>query len=238
MGNKQSVKSHMENAQRTGVFQLSNAKLAEIPPELFRLKSLRSIDLSSNKLKEIPPTFGMFTNLRTLMLNANQLTKLPEEIGQLSKLETISLSGNLLESIPSSFINLRSLRRVELSNNCIKKFPTNELANLRQLDFLDLSNNKIGIIPSGVDSIYASEINLNGNQLTKIDDDLARCPRLKVLRMEENCLQLNEITRKLLADSNISLLAVDGNLFQMKQLHDEPDYEKYMERYTATKKKL
>ena len=49
MGNKQSVNSHLENAQRTGVFQLTNAKLTEIPSNLFNVKTLRSIDLSTNR---------------------------------------------------------------------------------------------------------------------------------------------------------------------------------------------
>lgn len=238
MGNKQSVKSHMENAQRTGVFQLTNAKLAEVPPDLFRLKSLRSIDLSSNKLKELPPSFGTFANLRTLLLNGNSLTSLPEEICQLAKLEVLSLAGNLLTALPNAFSNLRSLRTINLSNNRLDRFPVRQLASLRQLDFLDLSKNTIAQIPDGVQDIFASEINLNENRVAKISDDLAACPRLKVLRLEENCLPLEELSRKILPESQISLLAVEGNLFEMKQLHDEPDYEKYMQRYTATKKKM
>lgn len=238
MGNKQSVKSHMENAQRTGVFQLSNAKLQEIPPELFRLKALRSIDLSSNRLKELPAAFGSFANLRTLLLNGNQLTSLPEEICQLAKLETLSLAGNLLARLPAGFANLRSLRTVDLSNNRLDSFPVAQLANLRQLDFVDLSKNNIKQIPAGVQALQACEINLNENQLAKISDDLAACPRLKVLRVQENCLTLEELTRKVLPESSISLLALEGNLFDMKDFHDCPGYEKYMERYTATKKKM
>ena len=238
MGNKQSVKSHMENAQRTGVFQLSNAKLQEVPPELFRLKTLRSIDLSNNRLKELPPSFGSFANLRTLLLNGNQLPSLPEEICQLAKLETLSLTGNLLAGLPNGFANLRSLRTVNLSNNRLDTFPVRQLANLQQLDFVDLSKNNISQIPDGVQAIQACEINLNENHLSKISDDLAGCPRLKVLRVQENCLALEELTRKILPDSNISLLAAEGNLFEMKQLQDDHGYDKYMERYTATKKKM
>jgi len=239
MGNKQSVKSHIENAQRTGVFQLSNAKLVEVPPDLFRLKTLRSIDLSGNKLRELPPAFGTsFANLRTLLLNGNQLASLPEEICQLAKLEVLSLAGNILTGLPVSFPNLRSLRSVNLSGNHLTTFPVAALSNLRQLDFVDLSKNSIQTVPAGVSAIYASEINLNENQLSSLSDDLADCPRLKVLRVEENCLALGELTRRILPDSGICLLAAEGNLFEMKQLHDAPGHEKYMERYTATKKKM
>ena len=106
------------------------------------------------------------------------------------------------------------------------------------LDFVDLSRNLIVQIPDGVSEMSAMELNLNQNKLSSISDDLADCQRLKVLRVEENCLALEEITRKLLSDSQISTLAVEGNLFEMKKLHDHPNYENYQERYTASKKKF
>ena len=147
-------------------------------------------------------------------------------------------AGNNLSSLPLGFSNLRSLRTIDLSRNRLDAFPVRQLANLRQLDFVDLSKNNIAAVPAGVADIQACEINLNENQLREISDDLAACPRLKVLRVQENCLALEELTRKILPDSNVSLLAAEGNLFDMKQLHEDPGYDKYMERYTATKKKL
>ncbi|KAH9423674.1 Leucine-rich repeat-containing protein 57 [Dermatophagoides pteronyssinus] len=218
MGNKQSVKSHLENSQRTGVFQLTKAKLNEIPSDVFRVTTLRTIDLSTNHLKTIPTTIANFINLRTLILDENLLTQLPDEICRLTKLETLSLASNQLQTLP------KNAWRFEV----IKK----------QLDFIDLSKNKITEIPDGIGDMQAHEINLNQNQLEKISDDLSQCPRLKVLRLEENCLRLDEITRSILSESQISLLAVDGNLFDIKQLRDHPAYDQYMERYTATKKKI
>lgn len=237
MGNKQSVKSHLENSQRTGVFQLTKAKLNEIPSDVFRVTTLRTIDLSTNHLKTIPTTIANFINLRTLILDENLLTQLPEEICRLTKLETLSLASNQLQTLPKMLGDLRSLRSLNLSNNRLQKFPI-ELRTIRQLDFIDLSKNKITEIPDGIGDMQAHEINLNQNQLEKISDDLSQCPRLKVLRLEENCLRLDEITRSILSESQISLLAVDGNLFDIKQLRDHPAYDQYMERYTATKKKI
>ncbi len=82
------------------------------------------------------------------------------------------------------------------------------------------------------------ELNLNQNQLSALPDELAECPNLKVLRVEENCLTIDSFTQRILKDSKISLLALDGNLFQEKDLHHVPGYEDYMEKYTATKKKM
>lgn len=237
MGNKQSVKSHLENAQRTGVFQLQNAKLIEVPLGIFELKTLRSIDLSDNKIRELPVQMEIFANLRTLLLNNNLLTSLPQQLCQLQRLEVLSLNENNISSLPLDMSNMRSLRVLNLSNNLLRTFPV-QLSFLKQLDFIDLSNNKINTVPDGVAELNVCELNLNGNQISTLSDDLAKCPRLKVLRLEENCLPLSELSRSILPSSNVALLAVDGNLFDAKQLHDAPGYENYMERYTATKKKM
>lgn len=59
-----------------------------------------------------------------------------------------------------------------------------------------------------------------------------------MLRLEENCLELSMLPQSILSDSQISLLAVEGNLFEIKKLRELEGYDKYMERFTATKKKF
>lgn len=55
---------------------------------------------------------------------------------------------------------------------------------------------------------------------------ISHCPRLKVLRLEENCLELSMLPQSILSDSQISLLAVEGNLFEIKKLRELEGYEK------------
>lgn len=55
---------------------------------------------------------------------------------------------------------------------------------------------------------------------------MAACPRLKVLRLEENCLELTSIPPAILRDSQVSLFSVEGNLFEVKKLRDLEGYEK------------
>lgn len=52
------------------------------------------------------------------------------------------------------------------------------------------------------------------------------CPRLKVLRLEENCLELSSIPLPILKDSQVSLFSVEGNLFEVKSLRDLDGYDK------------
>lgn len=55
---------------------------------------------------------------------------------------------------------------------------------------------------------------------------MATCPRLKVLRLEENCLELSSIPVSILRDSQVSLFSVEGNLFEVKNLRDLEGYDK------------
>lgn len=238
MGGSQSVKSHIENAERTGVFQLTKCNLTEFPNDIIKLnKILRTLDLSYNKLRTIPALIGNFQQLKSLSLNNNRILSIPTEISNLTKLEVLTLNNNLIKQLPQSISKLINLKRVILSNNELTSFPT-VFANLKHLDFIDLSHNKITQIEDNVKHINASEINLNQNQISILSESIADCPRLKVLRLDENCLQLSSITNKILVNSQISLLAVDGNVFELKDLHRLSGYESYMERYTATKKKI
>ncbi|XP_030639295.1 leucine-rich repeat-containing protein 57 [Chanos chanos] len=237
MGNS-ALKAHLETSQKTGVFQLTGKSLPEFPEELQRLTAnLRTVDLSNNKIEVLPAFIGNFQHLKSLTINSNKLTNLPNEIGKLKKLETLLLNGNQLQKLPSSFGQLKALRTLSLSGNQFREFPSG-LGTLRQLDVLDLSKNHIQAVPAEVADLQAIEINLNQNQISVLHPDVSRCPRLKVLRLEENCLELSSIPVTILTDSQVSLLSVEGNLFEVKKLRDLDGYDKYMERFTATKKKF
>ncbi|XP_061553366.1 leucine-rich repeat-containing protein 57 [Phycodurus eques] len=237
MGNS-ALKSHLETAQKTGVFQLTGKGLPEFPDELQRLTAnLRTVDLSDNKIESLPPSIGNYAQLRSLTLNSNRLSGLPAEIGKLKKVETLSLSANRIQQLPPTVDQLKALRTLILAGNRISEFPTG-LGALRHLDLLDLSRNQIRSVPPEVSELQVIEINLNQNQISLLSADVSRCPRLKVLRVEENCLDLAAIPLSILNESQVSLFSVEGNLFEVKSLRDLDGYDKYMERFTATKKKF
>lgn len=58
-----------------------------------------------------------------------------------------------------------------------------------------------------------------------MSDAVAECPNLRVLRLEENCLELSTFTPKILRDSAISLLAVEGNVFDIKAFRSLDGYD-------------
>lgn len=237
MGNP-GLKQHIETAQKTGVLKVSQGKLNEFPPAFRQLEnSLRTLDISDNKFVVLPNEISRFMQLRHLNLSKNKLAKIPDCIGALTKLETFNASYNNLSAIPRTFTNLIHLKQVLLSNNHLKEFPL-MFCGLKHLDLLDLSQNEIASVPSEVASLNVTELNLNQNQISYLSSEIATCPRLKTLRLEENCLHITSIHPKLLSDSKICNLALEGNLFESKQLANVDGYDAYMERFTAVKKKL
>jgi len=239
MGNQAgSLKKHLETAEKTGALNFTDKGLEKFPPELFKVENnLRNLDLSNNKISTLPQNMGNFKMMKTLTMSQNKINMIPEDIGKMSKLENLNLSFNLLQSIPSTFQQLRHLREVCLSHNQISTFPQS-LLNLKQLNVLDLAHNKITEVPAAVAKLEATELVLNCNQVSLIAPEVSQCPRLKTLRLEENCLALDSIPTSLLSDSKVSLLALEGNLFDVKKLNGQEGFDKYMERYTAVKRKM
>lgn len=62
-------------------------------------------------------------------------------------------------------------------------------------------------------------------QISILSPEISKCPRLKVLRLEENCLELSSIPLSILKDSQVSLFSVEGNLFEVKKLRDLDGYD-------------
>lgn len=237
MGNA-GLKQHYETAKKTGVLKISQKKLNEFPPSMRQLESnLRTLDISDNKFTALPNEIACFIHLKQLNLSKNKLTKLPDCIGALTKLETLNASHNLLATLPRTLSNLINLKQVNFTDNQLKDFPT-MLVGLKHLDVVDLSKNKITHVPSEASGLNVTELILNQNQVSEVSSAISGCPRLRTLRLEENCLHLTGIPKAVLTESKISNLALDGNLFEMKQFAEVDGYDKYMERFTAVKKKM
>lgn len=237
MGNK-AVKQHFETAQKTGVLKISQMRLTEFPSTLKTFPNcLKTFDISENRFVTIPDELGNFTLIKYLNLSGNKITALPDVLGKLIKIETLNAMDNMIIIVSPELGKLKNLKQINLSHNQIAEFPI-MFCGLKHLDVLDLSRNKITSVPPEVGSLQVTELNLNQNQISRIAEELSECPKLKTLRLEENCLQITAIHPKILKESIISNLAIEGNLFNSKQFNDLDGYDTYMERYTAVKKKM
>ncbi|KAL5103291.1 Leucine-rich repeat-containing protein 57 [Taenia crassiceps] len=213
-----------------------------VPEDVKKLVKLRVLDLSSNSIHNLDHWIGSLSSLKSLNVSGNKLACLPVEVSRLTKLEALDASNNRMLTLTSSqsvvnFGSLRHLRTVDISNNNLKEFPAELCSEDIPLDSLDLSKNNIDFIPDCASLLQTIELNLNENRISAISASLAKCPRLKVLRLAHNQLRLEDIPLGILENSNISLFSVEGNPLSMKALQELPAYAKYMERYTATKRK-
>jgi len=239
MGNQAgSLKKHIETAEKTGALSFTDKGLEKFPPDLVKVvNNLRNLDLSGNKMTVMPQNMGAFKMLKNLNMSKNRLSSIVEDIGKLAKLESLLLATNIIQCVPNSLGQLKNLKEINLSNNKLTEFPSC-LGGLKQLNVVDLTANKIRDIPDSVAKLECTELMLNQNQVSVVSPSTATCPRLRTLRLEENCLSLAAIPSALLHSSQLSLITLEGNLFDVKNLDTLEGWDKYMERYTAVKRKL
>ncbi|XP_023332106.1 leucine-rich repeat-containing protein 57 [Eurytemora carolleeae] len=239
MGNAAgSLKKHLETAEKTGALNFTERGIDKFPPELAKVADkLRNLDLSNNKIPSLPANIGAFKLLKSLNISKNRIKELPESFENLIKLEILNLSYNILATVPSGVNKLKNLKEVNLSHNNLVEFPVG-FCGLKHLNSINLSNNSLTKIPDSVEGLEATEIIVNQNQVSSVSPCIAACPRLKTLRLEENCLALEAVPSQLFSDSSVSLVSLEGNLFDVKSLDSVPGYAVYMERYTAVKRKL
>ncbi|KAK2510189.1 hypothetical protein MC885_021862 [Smutsia gigantea] len=210
--------------------------LTKFLSELQKLtRNLRTIDLSNTKIEGLPTmVIAKFTLLKGLSLN-NKLTVLPDGLCGLKELETLRLYNTHLRDLHLPLAAVYPQDPEPLGEPAWS--TTTLLCNSWHLPVLDLSRSQIWSIPDIVGELQVTELNLNQSQRSQISGKIPCCPRRNVLRLEENCLELSMLPQSTLNDSQICLLAVEGNLFEIKKLQGLEGYSKYMERFMATKRR-
>lgn len=160
--------------------QLSGCRIKSIEPEAFKGQEyyMRSLNLKDNELTEIPTaTLKTLKNLTVLDLSMNKITRVNDNTFVGTKLATLKLSDNEVTLAPGAFRGLeRSLKNLNLKGTRQKKVPE-ALRGLKNLHFLDLSQNSIRELPGpsgtkifdGLD--FLTGLNLERNLIQSIGPD-------------------------------------------------------------------
>ncbi|KAL8230844.1 hypothetical protein R6Q57_000621 [Mikania cordata] len=143
-----------------------NMLTGSIPSSFSALSNLEILDLASNFLSgSIPPEFGSLSGLQYLNLSNNSLaSSVPTQLANLSQLVDLDLGFNLLMgSLPIELGLLTRLKRLLIGNNDLGGvFPSNFIIQLRDIIFLDVSNNNLtGSLPDLSRFSNASGVTLN-----------------------------------------------------------------------------
>ncbi len=111
---------------------------------LSNLQNLKELNLTSTGINEVPTYIFDFPKLETLNLSENSIAgSLPNELWDIQTLTTLELNNNPIAGpIATNIGNLINLERLNLSSTSITSLPSTT-GNLRQLSFLNLSNNRV-----------------------------------------------------------------------------------------------
>lgn len=180
-----------------------------LPSEISQLKKLETLSLNGNRIQMLPPSLGQLKALRTLSLSGNQISEFPSGLGSLRNLDLLDLSRNKIQNVP---LEVSELQAIEISLNQNQVLESSFLLSEQTLC-------------SRAEPSYLSDQSFFLLQISILSPEISKCPRLKVLRLEENCLELSSIPLSILKDSQVSLFSVEGNLFEVKKLRDLDGYD-------------
>lgn len=206
----------LPRAAEVAELDLSRRKLRHLPEQLFAFTTLRRLSLAGNDylgalddrigeltgleelnianvgLTQLPPAIGSLRELRVLDISGNRFESLPEEIGDLARLEVLRAAG-LTCPVPEALGRLRALRELDLTGMSPQErspvafpLPVTRLTGLRTLSLMHVW---LASVPDELLALTSlEELDLRGSLSARLErlPDLARLPRLRVLRLSGN----------------------------------------------------
>jgi Leucine-rich repeat (LRR) protein len=170
---------------------LEECRFRSFPSVVCKLSKLESLNFRRQygaEIRTLPEAIGGMQKLRRLDLEGIGLKKLPESFGRLN-LEWLCLRKNPLAGFPLPILNVHSLKYLDLSRCAnIKELPA-EIVDLQELEFLDLSDNKIRQLPPDLPKlqklVHIGLGNLKMNDLAQTLALLREMPSLRKVTCPE-----------------------------------------------------
>lgn len=128
----------VRNVDSVYVLQLHFKRLKQIPPKVFEMRNLRSLDLGRNFIDTIPPEISRLTHLEVLDMRRNRIRYVPPEIGRLTGLRTLNLSRNPILELPDEMSALTNLEELILWCTGVISFPPSFVALDGTLKVIDM----------------------------------------------------------------------------------------------------
>ncbi|GAV86187.1 LRR_1 domain-containing protein/LRR_4 domain-containing protein/LRR_8 domain-containing protein [Cephalotus follicularis] len=171
---------------------LSSNQLSVLPESIGSLITLKKLNVETNNIEEIPHTIGHCSSLRDLRADYNRLKALPEAVGKLATLEVLSVRYNNIKQLPTTMSSLANLRELDVSFNELESVPES-LCFATTLVKINVGNNFADLrsLPRSIGNLeMLEELDISNNQIRFLPDSFRMLTRLRVLRVEENPLEV------------------------------------------------
>lgn len=154
------------------------------------LANLQKLELNNNHINQLQTDqFADLRNLRVLNLAHNRIRSLPREIFVHTRIEYLDLSNNQLTLWPANSLSDIgfTLRNVRMAANEIEYLEPNMFINTQYVYTLDLSKNKLVVIPDNTFSYLSNltNLDLSNNPLVtaNLEQIFHHTPMLRVLNL-------------------------------------------------------
>ncbi|KAK7571791.1 hypothetical protein V9T40_014263 [Parthenolecanium corni] len=177
---------------RTLNVRQNNIKSSGVPPDLFKLEELTTLDFSHNNLKEVPEGLERARSLLVLNLSHNKISNVPNILFiHLTDLLFLDLSNNNLDTLPPQLRRLTNLQTLVLDHNPLEHFLLRQLPSLTSLETLHMRDTKrtLSNMPSSLETLTClTDLDLSQNELPRVPDALYTLTNLKRLNLSNNVI--------------------------------------------------
>lgn len=187
-----SLPSTFGKLMRLEELDLSSNRFSALPETVGNLVSLQKLNVETNDIEELPYTIGNCTKLVELRADYNRLKCLPEAVGKLESLEVLTVRYNNIKGLPTSMTSLSSLKELDVSFNELESIPES-LCFATALVKINIGNNfaNLRYLPRSIGNLeMLEELDMSNNQIRVLPDSFSMLSKLRVLRAEENPLEV------------------------------------------------
>jgi len=177
----------VEHLVITGSFE----NLYVLPPQIFKFKNLRMLEITNQSIRRIDADISKLTKLGLISIYlCEKLEELPKEIANLPSLGTLHISGSYnlkdfsflagsdlrvlsliqcgLFDLPKEVQSMPNLTSLNLDGNVITNISAN-LCKLNKLETLNLSSNREAYLPDCIANLPLKTLSLWGVNMSKKD---------------------------------------------------------------------
>ena len=199
--------------EQLSVLNLSDNRLTELDEnEIAQIAGLRALLLGENRLSAFPGCIDELTQLRVLQISNNRIPSLAPELSKNRFLTMLCIDGNELKELPDELETLTGLTHLLAHENQFVEVPP-VIMKFTNLQELYLQGNQLEHLPGALGSQLSKleYLDLAGNRLTGLPEEIGDLKRLDVLSLSANLLVWEGIPWQLGMLTDLKKLYMHGN---------------------------